>query len=70
MTEQEAQYVRDLQARIIKLEHEARYLRLMRDKARTERDRYKNTSRFLHGILILAKVRLPVTHVERARFSP
>lgn len=56
MTEREAATVRDLHARIALLERENRYLRQHRDKARTERNKYKHEARHLHGLLIAYRV--------------
>lgn len=57
MTDREAAILRDLRARVHLLERENRYLRQHREKARTERDKFKAEAGRLHGILILQRVR-------------
>lgn len=44
--------MRGLVTRVQRLERENRYLRQHRDKARTERDRARDTARWLHGLLL------------------
>lgn len=56
MTQSEAAAVRDLVARNRELERENRYLRAQRNKARTERDRARDNARWLHGLLVAARI--------------